>query len=669
MNPFALQRKSIFLAKTCRGIVNVASFPYTLQASDNGKILNLNTVAESVVNVPTGLGASFRVTLTQTGDYPVTVTEVGTQVTTGSYRISHAYGLGSPMILGRNKSVTLTASSANVLTMAGSYAKWQAIADKTSYPDAFAYTTRQYMTRTFHHAGTNSLSEPITGIKVGYIGAYSQSEFSINCVVTARAAFEYPLSSAPQQILFSGVQDGALTNGGILWSDFLLLTTPITASDLFAIRTHQRGGVSATVTITNASPGVVTHTAHGLVADSPISFATTGALPTGITAGSLYYTKTILDVDTYTISASRAGAVVNTSSAGSGTHTVTSGGLPTTKGKATDEYINYSVTTGTSLDLTMTATASYPANNPTLLGTGNGSPQCIRPFIIIGVTDSGAYALLGDSRSEPSNGDFPTVGGSRFSGDGERVWGRKGVLLNLAVSADALSLWSQSFTAIRRGMIKYTGTTYLNHLGINDCNVASATMLARYNAIATRVEFVGRTQYAGTLPPSTTSTNDFIDTANQTVSANEATRLDANAALRAGTVTGVTGYVDVAVHVESSGKWMVDAGAREIIDATATSGSNIIGSVTAVFTSADTGKLISGPWGASGATITAVMTYIDAVSVSLTARLTGLAFNASATATMIAGTARIRCKGYTMDGLHGSQYAGEQIEASVTLPF
>jgi hypothetical protein len=47
--------------------------------------------------------------------------------------------------------------------------------------------------------------------------------------------------------------------------------------------------VSATVTMTIASPGVVTWTGHGLQAGDAFQFSTTGALPTGVTAGTTYY--------------------------------------------------------------------------------------------------------------------------------------------------------------------------------------------------------------------------------------------------------------------------------------------------------------------------------------------------------------------------------------------
>ena len=85
---------------------------------------------------------------------------------------------------------------------------------------------------------------------------------------------------------------------------------------------------SATVTISNASPGVITWTGHGLAVNTPVVFSTTGALPTGLTAGTTYYVKTVLDASTFTVSATVGGTAVNTSSAGSGTHTASTEPVP-----------------------------------------------------------------------------------------------------------------------------------------------------------------------------------------------------------------------------------------------------------------------------------------------------------------------------------------------------
>lgn len=81
---------------------------------------------------------------------------------------------------------------------------------------------------------------------------------------------------------------------------------------------------SGTVTMTIASPAVVSQTAHGLKAGSPISFTTTGALPTGVVAGTTYYVIAAgLTADAFQFSATVGGSAVNTTGSQSGVHTLT----------------------------------------------------------------------------------------------------------------------------------------------------------------------------------------------------------------------------------------------------------------------------------------------------------------------------------------------------------
>jgi hypothetical protein len=78
----------------------------------------------------------------------------------------------------------------------------------------------------------------------------------------------------------------------------------------------------ATVTISNAEPAVVTWEGHGLPNGTPVVFTTTGALPTGLTAGTTYYVVGA-STDTFNVASTPGGSAIDTSSAGSGTHTAT----------------------------------------------------------------------------------------------------------------------------------------------------------------------------------------------------------------------------------------------------------------------------------------------------------------------------------------------------------
>ena len=86
------------------------------------------------------------------------------------------------------------------------------------------------------------------------------------------------------------------------------------------------GTTSATVTITIAVPGVVTWSSHGLTTGSPVSFTTTGALPTGIVSGTIYY-AVVVTTSTIQLASSSANAVaatptvITTTGTQSGVHT------------------------------------------------------------------------------------------------------------------------------------------------------------------------------------------------------------------------------------------------------------------------------------------------------------------------------------------------------------
>jgi hypothetical protein len=82
------------------------------------------------------------------------------------------------------------------------------------------------------------------------------------------------------------------------------------------------------VSITIATPGVFTSTIA--IADkTAITLQTTGALPTGLVVGTVYYTRYISST-TFNVSATPTGALINTSGSQSGTHAISPRGIPIT---------------------------------------------------------------------------------------------------------------------------------------------------------------------------------------------------------------------------------------------------------------------------------------------------------------------------------------------------
>lgn len=94
------------------------------------------------------------------------------------------------------------------------------------------------------------------------------------------------------------------------------------------------GSAGKTVTMTIASPCVVSLALHGLHNGTALVFSTTGALPTGVTAGTTYYARWaatgtfhLYDTEAHAIDTGSTTGRVNTSGSQSGTHTVKWAGL------------------------------------------------------------------------------------------------------------------------------------------------------------------------------------------------------------------------------------------------------------------------------------------------------------------------------------------------------
>ena len=94
------------------------------------------------------------------------------------------------------------------------------------------------------------------------------------------------------------------------------------------------GNTQVTVTISIATPGVITLATHGLHLGQPVVFATTGALPTGLTAGTTYYAVPTAS-GTFNVATSLANALAGTVVATSGTQS----------GTQTMQYDSIAVTT------------------------------------------------------------------------------------------------------------------------------------------------------------------------------------------------------------------------------------------------------------------------------------------------------------------------------------
>jgi hypothetical protein len=87
-----------------------------------------------------------------------------------------------------------------------------------------------------------------------------------------------------------------------------------------ALAVEDLAWLNATVTMTIASPGVVTWVAHGMNNGDQVVLTTTGALPTGLSANTAYYLVNKA-TDTFQLATTQGGTAINTTGTQSGTHT------------------------------------------------------------------------------------------------------------------------------------------------------------------------------------------------------------------------------------------------------------------------------------------------------------------------------------------------------------
>lgn len=169
----------------------------------------------------------------------------------------------------------------------------------------------------------------LAGLTLSTAGSSATFGIAVGVAADSTDATTMVLPSAYSKTTSSwavGSGNGALdTGGGIInnsWYHTYLIQRPDTG--VVDVLVSQAPGTSVAVTITIASPGVVTQTNHGLQVDAPVVFTTTGTLPTGLVAGQLYYVQSVSTVNAFTVSATQGGSAINTTGSQSGVQTATS---------------------------------------------------------------------------------------------------------------------------------------------------------------------------------------------------------------------------------------------------------------------------------------------------------------------------------------------------------
>lgn len=203
---------------------------------------------------------------------------------------------GSNITADRTLTVT-TGDADRLLSILGDVSLVNAL----SIPDNFALTLNQ--------TGTSSVTLPTTGTLATRAGAETLTNKTMD-------------STSPTAFFFPGFIQGygsRIAPSGWLACDGSNVSRT-TYAGLFAAVNPSLG----TFTVTIAAPAVVSKTAHGLSTGDAIYLTTTGALPTGLTANTLYYVVRV-DANSFNLSTSRANAYaatkITTTGTQSGVHT------------------------------------------------------------------------------------------------------------------------------------------------------------------------------------------------------------------------------------------------------------------------------------------------------------------------------------------------------------
>lgn len=230
------------------------------------------------------------------------------------------------------------------------------------------------------------------------------STFTVGVDTSAYTAYSSAGTASPGAVPFFTTTSGA-SNVTVTLQDHGLSAG---GSIVFPILTTLQSSV---VTITNASPGVVTWFTgtHGMTGGETIVFTTTGTLPTGLTAGTTYYVLAAgITTTTFRVSATAGGTAINTSSAGSGIHTGTVGSL-TIQG-------TYSVVSVTDVDhFVIAASKSAIANSVDPMNSGNAE---LVYYLGIGPSSG---AGTGYSFSTYSSGTYSGVGSTGTAQTGTAI--------------------------------------------------------------------------------------------------------------------------------------------------------------------------------------------------------------------------------------------------------
>lgn len=290
-----------------------------------GSTTSLNVLTSGSLNTitPQTKTTNFSPNFSTTNGSPtITVTDSNiANVTTDDYiYFNTPVSVGGLILSGFYPIQTVTGTSTYTITAA---ANATSTVSNTGSVPAFAAqsTSSNLINVTLNNHGLVAGSEIVFPISTTSYGITIQGAYSVVSVTSANV-FVIAANALPNSTSSFSMNSG---NAQLV---YYIELGPQAGGSGYGLLGY--GGTNtATVTITIATPAVITWTAHGFTAGQAVSFATTGTLPTGITALTIYYVSaTGLNTDDFQIATTLADAlagtpVVNTSGTQSGTQTGT----------------------------------------------------------------------------------------------------------------------------------------------------------------------------------------------------------------------------------------------------------------------------------------------------------------------------------------------------------
>jgi hypothetical protein len=194
---------------------------------------------------------------------------------------------------------------------------------------------------------------PITndGSGGGY-GIYKYGEDDGATYTTGASATVTVNNSTPSPVSVTWTAHGLSAGDYVKFTSTGTLPSPLAVDTVYRVASYPAVTTNTftvtpitgetTVMISHASPGVITAYKHGLSVGDKVELGTTGTLPSPLATGTVYYVQSVIDVNSFTIAASSGGSAINTTTDGSGAHSIIKPIITTTAGSGT--HTGYKVT-------------------------------------------------------------------------------------------------------------------------------------------------------------------------------------------------------------------------------------------------------------------------------------------------------------------------------------